>query len=148
MKNVFRALFILHLFVGLGALGGGLMAMIFPEGPAGMPNDALQNSPFTNYFIPGLILFTVIGLGNIFSAVMIKLNPKFQGYISNIFSWALVIWIIVQCIMLNTIAVPHVLYFFIGLAEAALSVYVLFKQRLFPVNLLLDAYDRVKEKAK
>jgi hypothetical protein len=137
MKIVYRLLFILHAFVGLGAMGGGMMAILNPQAPGGMPTDALKNSPFSNYLIPGIILFTVIGLGNVISALVIYFRPRFHGYVSSIFSWALVIWIIVQCIMLNSVVYLHVIFFMIGLVEAVLAMIILFKQRMFPANLIL-----------
>lgn len=138
MKKVYNLLFILHLFVGIGAICGGSMAIINPQDPAGMTIDALKNSPFSNFFIPGIILFTVIGLGNVFSAVSILFKSKYQGYISSVVSWALIIWIIVQCIMLETVIYLHVIFFIIGLIEAFLSILILFKQHLFPTNIILN----------
>jgi len=91
MRRVDRLLFLLHLFVGIGALFGGLAAIVNPQTPLGMPAEPLKNSPFSSYLIPGIILFTVIGLGNIFSAFMFRFKSKLQGYISSVFSWALVI---------------------------------------------------------
>jgi len=138
MKMIYRLLFALHLFVGAGAIFGGLAAIINPEEPLGITVEALKNSPFSNYLIPGIILFTIIGLGNIFSALMSRFKSKFQGYVSSVFGWALVIWIVVQCIMLNTVAFLHIFYFTIGVIEAVLSAIILFKQRLFPANLNLN----------
>ncbi|NSW91753.1 MAG: hypothetical protein HPY74_13975 [Firmicutes bacterium] len=138
MKRIYRLLFALHLFVGIGAIFGGLAAIIDPEEPLGITVEALKNSPFKNYLIPGIILFTIIGLGNIFSALMCRFKPQFQGYISSVFGWALVIWIVVQCIMLNTVAFPHILFFIIGVIKAVLSAIILFKQRLFPANIILN----------
>ena len=146
MKRIFRLLFILHAFVGLGAIGGGIMAILNPQGPGGMPTDALKNSPFSNFLIPGIILFIVIGLGNVFSAVTLLLKSRFQGYISNVFSWALVIWIIIQCIMLNAVAYLHIIFFIIGLVEAALSIIILFKQHLYPTNIILINIMKFKRK--
>lgn len=146
MKKVYRILFILHVFVGIGAMGGGMMAILNPQGPAGMPSDSLNNSPFRDFLIPGIILFTVIGLGNLLSALSIQLKSKYQGYISSIFSWALVIWIIVQCIMLQSVVSLHVIYFIIGLVEAFLSAIVLFAQRLFPVNFILDIIAKIEKR--
>jgi hypothetical protein len=116
VKVARRSLFILHAFVGIGALAGGLAAITNPEEPLGVTVDALKNSPFENFLIPGIILFTIIGLGNILSATTLALNSKFQGYISSVFSWALVIWIVVQCIMLEDIVAPayHILCHWIG----------------------------------
>lgn len=137
MKIVYRLLFILHAFVGLGAIGGGLMAILNPQGPGGMPTDALKNSPFSNYFIPGIILFTIIGLGNVLSALTILFKLRFHGYVSSVFSWALVIWIVVQCIMLNAVGYLHVIFFILGLIEAVLAMIILYNQRLFPTNIIL-----------
>lgn len=144
MKIVYRLLFALHLFVGIGAIFGGLAAITNPEEPLGITVDALKYSPFSNFLIPGIILFTVIGLGNVFSALMFRFKSKFQGYISSVFSWALVIWIVVQCIMLDTIAFLHILFFIIGVIKAVLSAIILFEQRLFPANLILNFIKRRK----
>lgn len=146
MKKAYRLLFVLHLFVGIGALFGGLVAITNPERPMGMSIELLKNSPFHNYLIPGIILFTVIGLGNILSAVMFHFKSRYQGYISSVFSWALVIWIVVQCIMLNAVAFLHIIYFIIGLIEAALSIAMLFQERLFPANIALKIYEGMTKK--
>lgn len=145
MEIVYRLLFVLHGFVGIGALAGGLAAIINHQGPLGMSVEALNNSPFSNYLIPGIILFTVIGLGNIISAFMFRYKLKFQGYISSVFSWALVIWIVVQCIILNTVVFLHILFFTIGLIEAVLSIVILFEHRLFPTNIILKFYKEIKK---
>jgi len=145
MKKVYRLLFILHLFVGIGAMFGGLAAITNPQAPLGISVEALKNSPFNNYLIPGIVLFTIIGLGNVISALMFRYKLKFQGYVSSVFSWALVIWIVVQCIMLNGVVFLHVLFFIIGLIQAFLSIIILFEKRLFPINLILDFYDERKQ---
>jgi len=146
MKGIYRALFVLHIFVGIGALFGGSAAIIYPKAPLGMPLDPLKNTPFDDYLIPGIILFTVIGLGNIISAFTLRAKSKFQGYISSVFSWALVIWIVVQCVMLRAVAFLHVLYFIVGLLGAGLSIVLLFEQRLFPANIALNLYKSIKGK--
>ncbi len=146
LKKVYRLLNILHAFVGIGAMGGGMMAILNPQGPGGMATESLNNSPFRDFLIPGIILFTVIGLGNVSCVISIRLKSKYQGYISSIFSWALVIWIIVQCIMLQTVVSLHVIFFIIGLVQAFLSFIILFAQRLFPVNITLVIIRKIEEK--
>lgn len=145
MKKVYRLLFALHAFVGVGAVFGGLAAITNPKSPLGIPIEILKNSPFSNFFIPGIILFTIIGLGNIVSALMFRFKSRFQGYISSVFSWALVIWIVVQCIMLNSIAPLHIIFFTIGSIEATLSMIILYEQHLFPVNLILNFYKGIRK---
>lgn len=144
MKRVYSVLFALHLFVGIGGMAGGLAAILNPQEPLGAPIELLQNSPFSNFLIPGIILFTVIGLGNVISAITLGLRFKFQGYVSGVFSGALVIWIIVQCIMINSIVFLHVLFFIIGLIQSVLSALIIFEQRLFPSKLILNFYNRLR----
>jgi len=145
MKLVRGLLLGLHIFVGVGAVVGGLGAIINPQGPLGISVEILKNSPFSNFLIPGIILFTVIGLGNLTSAIMFLFKSKLQGYISSVFSWGLVIWIVVQCIMLNSVNFLHILFFTIGLIEATLSAIILFKQGLFPANVLLNIYNGIEK---
>ncbi|MEA4923770.1 MAG: hypothetical protein VB084_00515 [Syntrophomonadaceae bacterium] len=129
MKKVYNSLFALHVFVGLGALFGGAIGIINPQSPLGMPVEVLRYSPFSNYLMPAIILFVVIGLGNILSAYMFRFKSRFQGYISGIFGCALVIFIVVQCIMMRAVAFLHVLYFMIGLIQTALSILILIGQQ-------------------
>jgi hypothetical protein len=145
MKIVYRLLFALHAFVGVGAMAGGLAAITNPQNPLGIPIEVLKNSPFNSYLIPGIILFTVIGLGNIFSVLMFRFKWKFQGYINSVFSFALVIWIVVQCIMIRDIEFLHVIFFIIGLVQAALSIIILYEQHLFPVNLIIGFYKEIRK---
>lgn len=146
MKKVKRLLFILHWFVGIGAIGGGLMAILNPEGPGGMPTNALENSPFQDFLIPGIILFAIIGLGNVLCAFIFHFNLKYQGYISFVFSVALVIWIIVQCIMLRSVVLLHVIYLIIGLVEICLSVFLGYAQHLFPSKIIHNGIKAIKGK--
>jgi hypothetical protein len=136
MRKVYRILFILHLFVGIGAMGGGLAAITNPLAPLGVPVEVLKNSPFSNFLMPGVILFTIIGLGNLACALLFRFKLKYQGYISSIFSWALVIFIIVQCLMINSVIFLHILFLIIGLIQASLSIIILFEKHLFPTNLV------------
>ena len=145
MRIVYRLLFTLHVFVGVGAVFGGLAAIINPLEPLGMPIESLKNSPFSNYLIPGIILFSVLGIGNIISALVFCFKLRFQGYLSSVFSWALVIWIVVQCIMLSTVAFLHILFFAIGLIEAILSMVILFEQHLFPANFVLSFINKLEK---
>lgn len=148
MSKIYRILFALHLFVGVGAFVGGLLTIMNPYEPLGMPVTYLQNSPFSNYLIPGILLFTVIGLGNIVSAIFVHRKHKFQGYVSTIFSGALMIWIVVQCIMINSVVFIHVFYFIVGLIEAGLSIIILFQLRLFPTNIVIKLMKRKVQQPK
>lgn len=129
MKKIYNSLFTSHIFVGLGALFGGAIGIINPWSPLGMPVEVLRYSPFSNFLVPAIILFVIIGLGNILSAYMFRFKSHFQGYISGVFGCALVIWIVVQCIMMRAVVFLHALYFIIGLIQVALAIIILAGKR-------------------
>lgn len=56
--------FTLLSFLGLSAFGGGGLLIISPSGKllGGLPLSILENSPFDNFLIPGIILFLVLGI--------------------------------------------------------------------------------------
>jgi hypothetical protein len=136
MKIVRISLIISHLFVGLGGVAGGLGAILNPQAPMGASVEMLQNSPFTDFIIPGLFLLVVIGLGNLTAAGMFLLKLKVQGYISGLAAGALVSWIVVQCIMIQAVVFLHVLFFCIGIVQGLLSLALLAEHRLFPTEIL------------
>jgi hypothetical protein len=135
MKKLYRFLLYLHAFIGIGALFGGTAGILNPHDPLGIPADLLDGSPFDSYLIPSLILFFVIGAGHIFSAVTAARGSKGQGYISSVFSWALMIWIIVQVVVMKHADFLHIFYFLLGLLGAVLAMRILFEQGAFPTNL-------------
>ncbi|WP_434749926.1 hypothetical protein [Paenibacillus amylolyticus] len=53
----------MHGLLGIGAVAGGLLLMIDPSGRLlNMPVTLLEKSPFSDFFIPGMILFMVLGI--------------------------------------------------------------------------------------
>ncbi len=122
-------LIFLLLFLSVGALFGGGAFLIFPEGWIEMtPELMLQHSPFKNFLIPGLILFTVLGLMPIFVVWgLIKRKKCKIAQLVNIYpdmhwswSWAvytgfaLIIWIYMQVYFLQGFHWLHFFYFFYG----------------------------------
>ena len=60
IRNIF--LFVLGL-LALGAIGGGITLMISPSGELlGLPVSEFKNIPFDSFLIPGIILFSVLGI--------------------------------------------------------------------------------------
>ncbi len=67
MNTTTRNLFLILLaLLGLGAMFGGGVLIISPSGKLfGMPLSMLENSPFNDFLIPGIILFSLLGLAPI-----------------------------------------------------------------------------------
>jgi hypothetical protein len=56
-------LIILLIFLGIAAVISGAMLFLSPNGDLmGMSTDVLAGSPFTDYLIPGIILFLFVGI--------------------------------------------------------------------------------------
>lgn len=45
--------------------------------------------------------------------------------------------------MLESVVALHVIFFSIGLVQAALAMLILFNQRLFPTNIVLYFYEKI-----
>ena len=107
---------VLLLLNGIGAVYGGLSLMIRPDGSGlGMSLRWLQNSPFHTYLIPGIVLFIFNGISSIwvFMSVIAKykyafLWVAFQGAV-------LVLWILIEMILMQTIHFLHITLGIIGL---------------------------------
>ncbi len=103
------ALSLLHLFIGVNATISGLLLMIRPDGSLlQMAPGWLDGSPFLNYFIPGLVLFSLLGLTSsfIFYGLLmpydkwaaLKIHPtKHWAWIASLAEGIILItWIILQ----------------------------------------------------
>ncbi len=112
----FWLLAVLLAFLGLGAIGGGAFLVIDPTGASMQWSlEALKNSPFQNFLIPGLLLLIVFGIGSFAVLLVLWLRPawsfatmltRFTGeHWSLVAAFAIgfgqVIWIVTQVLMVN-----------------------------------------------
>ncbi len=123
MNWIRKTLFTLHLIIGIGALAGGYGCLADIYYPLGAPLTLLENSPFTSYFIPGLFLFCVIGLGNIAASILVW-RYSIVGMIGSLaLGLALSAWIVIQCIILQDIEALHIIFLVVGLVQTGLSLW-------------------------
>jgi len=108
LKTVRTLSILLLLFNGIGACYGGWHLITDPTGGTlQMPLYWIQNSPFKDYFIPGIILFLFNGLLSlIISALTIM---KWRYYTKHIFMQGCVLtgWIVIQITMLQMVYFLH-----------------------------------------
>ena len=96
-RKISVALAILQAFVAIGAIPAGFSMVIQPDGSGlGMTTDILKNSPFPDFFIPGLFLFTVNGLFNLVAAIMSFISTRFSAIPGLLLGITLSVWICVQ----------------------------------------------------
>ena len=117
--------------LGLGEIFGDAVLIISQYGKLfGMPLSLLRASPFNNFLIPGIILFTALGVIPILTMVALIKRPvnslaeKFNLFRDMHWAWtfsiytafALIIWIQVEMYFLQAVHWSHNLYMFIALS--------------------------------
>lgn len=112
MKTASRRLaFWILIFNGLTACFGGLLLLIKPDGSAlGMSIELLNHSPFTSFFIPGIILFTVIGLFSLWVSWLVLRNHEYAIPLIFVQGCLLLGWIIIQIILIQSLNYLHLVY--------------------------------------
>lgn len=129
-------LIVLHIFLAIGALGGGGALILDPTGELSqLPLSLLYGSPFSNYLLPGIILVLVLGVMPLLIALGLyrksdwllaeKLNIFHEKHWSWTFSlyigFALIIWITVQVFIIQTLSMLHFIYILYGLVIQAVT---------------------------
>jgi hypothetical protein len=72
-------LIVLLLFMGAGALISGAMLFLSLDGAMmGMTADLLEGSPFGSYLVPGIILFTFVGVFSVFAGYSLLRKPDWH----------------------------------------------------------------------
>jgi hypothetical protein len=112
-------LIVLLFFIGIGALISGSMLFAAPDGHLlQFPVDQLEGSPFSNYLIPGIVLFTLVGVFPVFVGYGLlrqpgwtwpdAINPSKKMHWAWTAAWAvgviMLIWIVVETLSLGYIS--------------------------------------------
>jgi len=124
-------------FLSLGAFYGGIILIISPDGSLfGMPLDLLKNSPFKNYFIPGVILLATFGILPVYTiyGLLKKPDHKISNHLNLLydyhFAWtfavyigiAQIIWINIQTLILNAVDIFHTIYSGLGVLIVCIAI--------------------------
>lgn len=114
------------LFSAINALGGGFVLLSDVSGGAmQLPLDWLKGSPFANYFIPGLFLFVVFGVGGLIVLYALwgrpdvpvlsglsRLTHRHWAWTATLMlGLTLVLWILIQIVVIQQL---HPLQFVMG----------------------------------
>ena len=104
------------LFNGITAGFGGIMLMYKPDGSAlDLSPDMLANSPFSTFLVPGIILFSVIGLLSFWIARLVIRNHEHAIPLLFIQGCILLMWLVLQIIMIQTMNYLQLVYASAGL---------------------------------
>lgn len=83
----------LLMLVALNAFGGGYYAI---AGAPNVPVEWLEDSPFRNYFIPGLFLFIIVGGVAIFSGILVFQNHIWARKAAFFCGILILLWLAIQ----------------------------------------------------
>ncbi len=110
-------------FNALSAIAGGV-GLLMP-GSLGMPLSMIENSPFTSFFWPGIILLLVIGGSQVLAFVTLLRRTPGCLFWTAVAGFAMVIWIVVEVAIMGTFVLLHGIYFGTGIAQLALLIALL-----------------------
>jgi hypothetical protein len=106
---------ILIVFVAFGALSAliGAVLAIAANG-AGVPLEYLKNSPFSSYFVPGLILGVGVGGTQLAAAIALVAKRDLALLLSTVAGFGMLIWIFVELAMIQQFSWLQAAYFILG----------------------------------
>jgi hypothetical protein len=122
MKFARNTAIVLLVFLGVTALAGSIPMILHPHGNSTtLPLSTLSNSPFRTYLVPGILLFLANGL-LAFSAfwVLIRRLPHY-ALLTAFQGGVLLVWLAVECWLLEAVIWLHYFYGVIALALIACS---------------------------
>src|SRR5688572_19358059 len=112
----------LLMLVSATALYGGGMLMIDPTGRLlDLSIRALQETPFRDYFLPGTLLFVVLGIGGAIAAVAMMVRVPWAPFASAVIGFGLIFWLAVQGTLIAFGNPLQLGYLAMGIAIAALA---------------------------
>lgn len=122
LKQIIIILIIVEFFNGLSGLAGGFGLISDPTAASlGMSLSWLEGTPFSNYLIPGIVLFVVNGVGNVFAAILSLRRNRYFARVAMFFGLIMMIWIISQVAWIGYKSFLQPLYFSSGLLQSILA---------------------------
>src|SRR6202165_1263434 len=101
LPGIARLAIVLEVFLGLGALFGGGAFILAPDGHLlGMPASLLAGSPFPSYLVPGIILFTFVGIAPLLAAAITVRRQAFAPVAAVAVGLTLIGWVSVEMVVL------------------------------------------------
>ena len=110
----------LEVLMGLAAVGGGLDLALTNGQTIRMPVELLDGTPFSSYFIPGLVLL-VVGIFNLVSAVAVLLRHRWGALASVVVGIMWIGWFVVQVAVVGFLNWQQPVYFVVGLLIIGLA---------------------------
>jgi hypothetical protein len=123
LSGIARLAVVLETFLGLGAMAGGAPLILAPDGHLlGMTTRLLAGSPFHSYLVPGIVLFTLIGVCPMLAAAITLRGLAIAPQAAVAVGVTLIGWIAVEMVVLaGPGSLAWALYLVLGTSIAALG---------------------------
>lgn len=124
LPGIARLAAALEALVGVGAIFGGGLLILGPDGHRlGLPSKMLVGTPFDSFLIPGILLFTLVGVVPMTAAVMTLRRPKSGPLVAFVVGLLLVGWITGEMVILGGLqTLAWALYLVLGTVIASVGV--------------------------
>jgi hypothetical protein len=124
LPGLARLAIILETLLGIGALFGGAQFILAPDGHLlGLPLKMLAGTPFHSFLVPGLLLFTFVGVAPIAAAVITSRRPAIGPLAALAVGVTLMGWITVEMVVFAGLtSLLWAFYMVLGTVIAAVGV--------------------------
>ena len=115
MRNVLGSILSI---LALNAFAGGFYGL---DGAYGVPTEWLDGSPFSDYFIPSLVLFIVVGGSSLMAAIAVFRRSRYARRISLLSGAVVLLWITVQLMIIGYVSWLQPAILLVGIAIVVLA---------------------------
>ncbi len=106
---------LLLLFNGAGAIYGGGNLILHPDGSSiQLSLTWLEHTPFSNYLIPGIVLFVVNGLFSILALALLLTHQRDYEWWVMGQGIVLLAWLIIQMLLIRHVDPMHIIMGAVG----------------------------------
>ena len=113
----------LEVFTALGAIPVGVMLLTDPSGAGvGFPPGWIEATPFGSYFVPGLYLVAMNGVGMLVTAALSVQRHRWAPWLTAILGTGLAVWIGVQLVVMPETSYLQVVFGLTGLVLISVGV--------------------------
>lgn len=120
------------LFTGLIAMGGGLQLIAWPLGSPWLPMlnvGILQETPFFDFFLPGLLLFFAVGVLNLLAGILALRRHRAGELMAFGGGGSVAIWLACKIGFLRTFSALQAGYLALGVFTMAIALWLFWGRR-------------------
>jgi hypothetical protein len=129
-KTRLRVLALCHLLVGIPAVMGGGSLAVWPSGRLlGITVELLRQGPFTDFLLPGLMLYG-LGVTHLITAYLCAKAEPGSEVVSAVTGTALLLWLTGEASILHATSWLQLVYAVLGVSILAQAIWLFRAQRV------------------